>query len=74
MMLILRDRIVRYLSELRFPYLVIATGALFFANVLVPDVLPFADEILLALVTVILSRIKKKSASTAPPVRPGSGH
>jgi hypothetical protein len=36
------------------------TAVLFLVNVLVPDVVPFVDEILLALVAVVLGRLKRK--------------
>ena len=52
--------ISEYLSQLRFPYLFLLTAAVFFLNVLVPDVVPFADEILLGLGTLLLARLKKK--------------
>jgi hypothetical protein len=63
----IRDRIVRYVERLRFPYLVAATAVLFVVNMAIPDVIPYIDEILLGLATVILSRIKKHvTASDAP--------
>lgn len=51
--------LVRYLGRLRFPYLVVVTGTLFVINLFVPDLIPFVDEILLALVTVLLAAFKK---------------
>lgn len=51
--------IVRYLGRLRFPYLVAITGTLFVLDLLVPDVIPLADELLLGLVTVLLATMKK---------------
>ena len=65
-MSLVRDRLIRYVGGLRFPYLVALTGALFVIDLFIPDVLPFADEILLALVTLILSRLKRPDAS--PPI------
>ncbi len=38
-----------FLSQLRFPYLFVLTAGIFFLDLLVPDVVPFADEILLGL-------------------------
>ncbi|WP_191621248.1 DUF6116 family protein [Marinihelvus fidelis] len=47
---------------MRFPILVIIAAVLFVADMLVPDILPFVDEILLALGTVMLSRFKRRDA------------
>jgi hypothetical protein len=54
--------VLRYLATLRFPYLLVVTAALFVVDLLVPDVIPFADEILLALLTILLARIKRTDA------------
>jgi len=65
-MSLVRDRLIRYVEGLRFPYLVALTAALFVINLVVPDVVPYVDEILLGLVTLILSRLKRPGAS--PPL------
>jgi Family of unknown function (DUF6116) len=49
----------RYASGLRFPTLFLIVGALFVIDVLVPDVIPFFDEIMLALTTLLLAALKK---------------
>ena len=49
----------RYASGLRFPTLFLVAGALFVIDVLVPDVIPFFDEIMLALTTLLLASLKK---------------
>ena len=49
-----------FLSQLRFPYLFLLTSGVFFLDLLVPDLVPFADEILLGLGTLLLSRLKRK--------------
>jgi hypothetical protein len=41
--------LVAYLARLRFPILFLVTAALFVLDLFVPDLLPFADEILLGL-------------------------
>lgn len=51
--------VVRFVSRLRFPYLVLLTGTLFVADLLVPDLIPFVDELLLGLATVLLGALKK---------------
>ena len=63
----IKSRVVAYLESLRFPVLLIVTGVLFVVNILVPDALPFVDEILLALVAVILSRLKRRPPDQAQP-------
>ena len=54
------SRFSRYLESLRFPWLLLLATVLFFVNLFVPDALPFIDEILLALVAIILGRLKRK--------------
>lgn len=50
---------MRYLGRLRFPYLAAITGTLFVVDLIVPDVIPFADELLLGLITLLLAMLKK---------------
>lgn len=69
-MSLVRDRLIRYVEGLRFPYLVALAGALFVLDLVVPDVIPWIDEILLGLVTLILSRLKRPGASPPPVRRP----
>ena len=61
----IKSKIISYLESLRFPVLLIVTVVLFIVNVFVPDVFPFVDEILLALVAVILSRLKRRPVQTS---------
>lgn len=49
-----------YASRLRFPTLFLITAVLFVVDVIVPDFVPFADEILLGLGTLLLSTWKKR--------------
>ena len=53
---------LRWAEGLRFPYLVAVTGALFFVDLFVPDIIPFVDEILLGLATVLLGSRKRRVA------------
>mgnify|MGYP000255313427 FL=1 len=62
-----KKRLTRYAESLRFPWLLLVTAVLFVINLVVPDALPFVDEILLALVAVILGRIKRKPRDGAQP-------
>ena len=57
--MIAASRISRYTQSLRFPVLAMITAIAFIVDVLVPDVIPFADEILLGLVLALLSRLKR---------------
>ncbi len=48
----------RFLGRLRFPQLFGLAALLFVVNVFIPDPLPFLDEALLAILTMILSQIR----------------
>jgi hypothetical protein len=52
--------LLRYLGRLRFPYLLIVTGLLFLLDFVVPDLIPFVDEILLGLATLLLASWRKR--------------
>ena len=54
------DLVRRYAAGLRFPTLLLVVGALFVIDVLVPDVIPFIDEIMLAFTTLMLASIRKR--------------
>jgi len=51
---------LRWASRLRFPYLLLLVSVLFVGDLIVPDVIPFADEIILGLVTALLASLRKK--------------
>lgn len=61
----IKKRLTVFLESLRFPWLLLVTLVLFLVNVFVPDVLPFVDEILLALIAVVLARLKRKKPDTS---------
>lgn len=52
--------LVRWAARLRFPWLFALTALVFVANLFVPDALPFADEILIGLVTVLLGSLRRR--------------
>jgi hypothetical protein len=52
--------LLRWAEGLRFPRLAMITAALFIADVLLPDFIPFIDEILLGLGTLLLANIKRR--------------
>lgn len=56
----IRDRLLRYASGLRFPKLLALTLVLFVLDLAIPDMIPFADEILLGLLSLLLTTLKKR--------------
>lgn len=56
----LGGRLRNWAEQLRFPRLLLLTAVVFGVNVAIPDVIPFVDEILLGLATVILGRWRRK--------------
>jgi hypothetical protein len=57
----IRDRLIQYVSWLRFPKLLALTALVFVLDLIFPDVIPFADEILLGLITLLLGTLKKRN-------------
>ena len=62
----IKAKVIGYLESLRFPWLLLAITVLLLVNLFIPDVLPFIDEILLAMVAVVLGRLKRKPAQQPP--------
>jgi hypothetical protein len=58
-------------ARLERPRLLALTAALFLVNVLIPDFLPFIDEILLALAALVLA--SRKKPEPPPPTVPPAG-
>lgn len=56
-----------FASRLRFPNLFLLTAGLFVLDLLIPDLIPFADEILLGLLAVLFGMWQQK---TEPAVKP----
>lgn len=57
-------------SRLRYPRLLLVTATLFAADLLLPDLIPFVDEILLGLATAALAmRRRPAPPAAAPPTR-----
>ena len=52
--------LLRWAEGLRFPLLALVTAGLFVADVLVPDFIPFIDEILLGLATLLLANLRRR--------------
>jgi hypothetical protein len=59
----IQDRLIQYASELRFPKLLALAAVVFVLDLIFPDVIPFADEILLGLTTLLLGTLKKRNPS-----------
>lgn len=53
-------------QRLRYPTLLLVTALVFVVDLVVPDLLPFVDEILLGLLTLLLSAIRKRGATERP--------
>lgn len=58
-------------AQLRFPKLFALTAALFLVDLVVPDLIPFADELLLALATALLGSWRRRKVA-GPPGAPGA--
>jgi hypothetical protein len=58
----------RFTAGLRYPQLFLLTAALFAVDLVVPDMIPFVDELLLGMLTLLLARIKDRRSGDEPPV------
>ena len=56
----IQDRLLQFASRLRFPKLLALAAAVFVADLIFPDVIPFVDEILLGLITLLLAMLKRR--------------
>lgn len=65
--------VARYASRLRFPYLFLATAILFVGDFVVPDLVPFADEILLGLLTALFGTWRRRRVTDSKGVASGQG-
>lgn len=66
---VLSAGLTRYLSRLRFPQLFLITGIIFVVNVIVPDLIPFVDEIMLGLLTLLLGSLREKRNTVDAPAK-----
>jgi hypothetical protein len=62
--------LVARFARLRFPTLFAVTASLFVVDLVVPDVIPLADEILLGLGTALLGSLRARRSDRGP-VREG---
>ena len=56
----IRRIVTRFAAGLRFPALFMLAASLFVVDLLVPDLIPFLDEILLALATLLLGSLRRR--------------
>ena len=54
--------VTRFAAGLRFPTLFLLVAGLFVVDLLIPDVIPFVDEALLALGTLLLASLRTRRA------------
>ncbi|NNM35123.1 MAG: hypothetical protein HKO53_18760 [Gemmatimonadetes bacterium] len=73
-----RGAVEKAAGRLRFPQLFVVTAVVFVVDLFVPDALPFADEIFLALLTALLGSIRTRrqdppehDTGSDPPPGPG---
>lgn len=60
--------VMRWFGRLRFPYLFLLTAGLFVVDALVPDLIPFIDELLLGLGTLLLANVKNRKLNPSAPI------
>lgn len=51
--------ILKFADRLRFRQLFLLTASLFFLDLLIPDLIPFADELILGLLTLLFASWRK---------------
>ena len=56
----IRDRLLQYAARFRYPKLLALFLGLFIADLIIPDFIPFVDEILLGLISLLLAGSKKR--------------
>ena len=59
--------ILAWAGRRRYPTLLLITGGAFLLDLLVPDAIPFADEVLLGLATALLAGWKAERPAPQPP-------
>lgn len=58
--------LLAFAGRLRFPQLFLLIATIFGLDLLIPDVIPFVDEILLGLLTTLLGSMRKKKEELPP--------
>jgi hypothetical protein len=62
----LAEMLIGLLGGLRFPYLFLLAGGLFVLDLFVPDLVPFVDEIMLGLLTLLLGSFRRRKRPETP--------
>ena len=60
----------QWAAGLRFPQLLVVTLIVLGIDLVIPDMIPFADEALLALLALLLSSLKERSPAETPTEKP----
>jgi hypothetical protein len=60
--------LLRYFSRLRFPWLFALAAIVFGIDLVLPDVLPFVDELLFGLLTLLMGAWRKRKDERAAPL------
>ena len=60
-------------GQLRFPWLLAMTVTLLLIDIVVPDLVPFVDEILLSLTAMVLASFRKPKPAPEAPASAGTG-
>ena len=63
----------RWLGRLRFPQLFLLFAGLFVIDFVIPDMIPFVDEILLGLATLLLASLRNRHEDRPIDVTPRAG-
>ena len=66
----IRGLVARFAAGLRFPTLFGLVAGLFLLDLVIPDLIPFVDEILLALGTLLLGSLRRRRGGEAQPSPP----
>jgi hypothetical protein len=64
---VIGNLIARLTAGMRFPTLFLVVGGLFLLDLVVPDLIPFYDEILMAMLTVLIASIRKRGRTIEQP-------
>jgi hypothetical protein len=65
--------ILKFADRLRFRQLFLLTGSLFLLDLVIPDLIPFADELILGLLTLLFAAWRKPK-QTQQSIEHKSGH
>ena len=62
--------ILGFLGRLSFPRLFVLAAALWALDMVIPDFIPFVDELLLGIGTLLLASFRKRKAPAVPNAKP----